>query len=151
MHVVKGTRLANDWRRGNYAPWTQQDYVETAADLVERTPENVVYHRLTGTASPQGLLAPDWCARKWRVIDAIAETLVRSNSLDVVVVDFAVVGAAEQAEAIHDLLRLPMRAGHVSGLGRIRQRQAARGEGSGEIGHRPTLAVPAVRPAWPAR
>lgn len=80
LHVVRGTRLANEWRRGSYLPWTLRDYVETASDLVEHTPETVVYHRLTGTASPRVLLAPDWCARKWRVIDAIADTLVRRGT-----------------------------------------------------------------------
>jgi radical SAM protein (TIGR01212 family) len=80
LHVVKGTQLANQWRRGDYQPWELTDYVETAADLVERTPPEVVFHRLTGTASAQILLAPGWCQRKWRVIDAIAATLARRGS-----------------------------------------------------------------------
>ena len=80
LHVVKGTQLANQWRRGEYRPWALGDYVETAADLVERTPLEVVYHRLTGTASPTLLLAPDWCRHKWQVIDGIAATLLRRGS-----------------------------------------------------------------------
>lgn len=80
LHVVKGTRLANQWRRGDYRPWELADYVETAADLVEQTPPDVVFHRLTGTASAQILLAPEWCQRKWRVIDAIAATLARRGT-----------------------------------------------------------------------
>lgn len=80
LHVVRGTRLANEWRRGDYRPWTLADYLETAADLIERTPPQVVYHRLTGTASPQVLLAPDWCRLKWRVIDGIAGTLLRRGT-----------------------------------------------------------------------
>jgi len=73
--VVKGTALANDWRRGDYRPWALNEYLETAADLVELTPPGIVYHRLTGTAAPNILLAPDWCRYKWRVIDGIAATL----------------------------------------------------------------------------
>ena len=80
LHVVKGTQLANQWRRGEYRPWSQDDYVETAADLIERTPPEVVFHRLTGTASARVLLAPDWCQRKWRVIDAIAASLARRRT-----------------------------------------------------------------------
>lgn len=80
LHVVKGTQLANQWRRGEYRPWPLQDYLETAADLIEHTPPGVVFHRLTGTASPQILLAPDWCRYKWRVIDGIAATLARRGS-----------------------------------------------------------------------
>jgi radical SAM protein (TIGR01212 family) len=80
LHVVRGTRLANTWRRGDYAPWTLDDYVGTAADLVQLTPADVVFHRLTGTASPRILLAPDWCRYKWRVIDAIASELQRRGT-----------------------------------------------------------------------
>ncbi len=80
LHVVKGTMLANQWRRGEYRPWALGEYLDTAANLVEQTPPEVVYHRLTGTASPQILLAPDWCRYKWRVIDGIAATLQQRGS-----------------------------------------------------------------------
>lgn len=80
LHVVKGTRLANQWRRGEYQPWEMDAYIDTAADLVERTPPEVVYHRLTGTAPARLLLAPDWCRHKWQVIDGIAATLQRRGS-----------------------------------------------------------------------
>lgn len=75
LHVVGGTRLANAWRRGEYVSWSEQDYVRTVADLVERTPEDVVFHRLTGTARPPLLLAPHWCAKKWHVLNGIAREL----------------------------------------------------------------------------
>jgi len=75
LHVVKGTALANEWRRGDYTPLTLQEYVGIAADLVERTPTQVVFHRLTGTASPEILLAPAWCAKKWAVLNALEQEL----------------------------------------------------------------------------
>ena len=80
LHVVKGTRLANEWRHGGYLPWTFADYVDTAADLIERTPTQITFHRLTGTASAEILLAPEWCGRKWRVIDGIAAELIRRGT-----------------------------------------------------------------------
>ena len=75
LHVVRGTLLANQWRRGEYRPLSLDDYVRIAADLVERTPPSVVFHRLTATASPRLLLAPDWCAKKWLVLNRIAAEL----------------------------------------------------------------------------
>ncbi len=75
LHVVKGTALANDWRRGEYKPLTLEQYVGIAADLVEMTPPGVFYHRITGTASRDILLAPLWCAEKWRVLNAITREL----------------------------------------------------------------------------
>lgn len=75
LHLVRGTRLAHAWRRGEYRPLTLGEYVDAAADLIAHTPEEVVYHRVTGTASPEVLLAPDWCAGKWGAINAIEKTL----------------------------------------------------------------------------
>jgi radical SAM protein (TIGR01212 family) len=77
LHVVKGTALANAWRRGEYQPLTLDAYVEIAADLVQATPKSVVWHRLTGTAPREILLAPLWCAEKWRVLNAITRELQR--------------------------------------------------------------------------
>nr|VFJ98082.1 MAG: hypothetical protein BECKLFY1418A_GA0070994_10789 [Candidatus Kentron sp. LFY]VFJ98401.1 MAG: hypothetical protein BECKLFY1418B_GA0070995_11194 [Candidatus Kentron sp. LFY] len=75
LHVVKGTLLANQWRSGEYRPLTFAAYITIAANLVERTPPHVVYHRLTGTASTYLLLAPDWCVYKWRVLNGIEREL----------------------------------------------------------------------------
>ena len=75
LHVVKGTLLANQWRHGAYQPLSLSEYVATAADLIEHTPPAVVFHRLTGTASADILLAPTWCAKKWAVLNAIEAEL----------------------------------------------------------------------------
>lgn len=77
LHVVKGTQLANQWRRGEYQPMCFERYVDTAADLIMRTPPQVIFHRVTATASPSILLAPEWCARKWSVLNAITAVLQR--------------------------------------------------------------------------
>jgi len=80
LHVVKGTQLANEWRRGEYQPLSQEAYVDIAADLIERTPWDIVYHRVTGTAPQQLLLAPAWCAGKWPVVNAIVAELERRGT-----------------------------------------------------------------------
>jgi len=76
LHVVRGTRLANDWRRGNYHPLVLDEYVETVCDMIAITPENIPYHRLTGTASEHLLLAPDWCSKKWLVLNAVKNRII---------------------------------------------------------------------------
>lgn len=75
LHVVKGTQLANEWRRGEYHPLELNEYVDTAVDLIELTPPDVVFHRLTGTAAENILLAPWWCAKKWLPLNLIAQEL----------------------------------------------------------------------------
>jgi len=71
LHVVKGTMLANQWRRGEYQPLGFDNYVDTVVQMVARTPAEVVYHRLTGTAPENILLAPQWCNWKWRVLNSV--------------------------------------------------------------------------------
>jgi hypothetical protein len=80
LHVVKGTQLANQWRRGEYHPLPLEDYVRIAADLIERTPWDVVYHRITGTAPAKLLLAPAWCSQKWPVVNAVVAELERRGT-----------------------------------------------------------------------
>ncbi len=80
LHVVKHTMLAYQWRRGGYQPLTKPDYIRIAADLIERTPEHVIFHRVTATASRDILLAPMWCAEKWNVLNGIEQELRRRDT-----------------------------------------------------------------------
>lgn len=75
LHVVKGTQLANEWRQGEYQPLTLDEYVELAVTLIRQTPPEVIFHRVTATAAPEILLAPEWCGKKWLVLNTIAEQL----------------------------------------------------------------------------
>lgn len=77
LHVVKGTMLANEWRRGEFEPMTQEAYVNCVVDWIEQAPQEMVYHRLTATASEDILLAPQWCNKKWKVLNAIEAELSR--------------------------------------------------------------------------
>lgn len=75
LHVVKGTQLANEWRRGEYQPLALDEYVELAVNLIQQTPSAVTFHRVTATAAPEILLAPDWCSKKWLVLNRITQQL----------------------------------------------------------------------------
>ncbi len=77
LHVVKGTQLANEWRRGEYQPMTMCEYIADVVELVNLTPGDVIFHRLTGTASPNVLLAPQWCSKKWQVLNGITAALAK--------------------------------------------------------------------------
>jgi len=80
LHVVKGTQLANQWRRGEYRAISFAKYIKSAVELIEHTPANILFHRLTGTASLSILLTPQWCNKKWQVLNSIARELKISGS-----------------------------------------------------------------------
>ena len=79
LHVVKGTQMANKWRRGEYQPLTMDQYVSDVVELIHRTPDDVIFHRLTGTAASNILLAPQWCSKKWLVLNRITQALAMSS------------------------------------------------------------------------
>lgn len=81
LHIVKGTQLANEWRRGEYTPLSLDEYVETAVEMIRHTPSHVCFHRLTATAEARLLLAPHWCQYKWRVLNRIADALQQRVTL----------------------------------------------------------------------
>jgi hypothetical protein len=80
LHVVKHTLLAQEWRQGKYSPLGREEYIRIAADLIERTPEHIVYHRVTGTSPKEILLAPEWSSQKWNVLNGIERELRRRDS-----------------------------------------------------------------------
>jgi len=80
LHVVKHTILAKQWQQGLYQPLNQSTYVSIAADMIERTPPEIVYHRVTATASKEILLAPKWCHKKWSILNAITALLQQRHS-----------------------------------------------------------------------
>jgi radical SAM protein (TIGR01212 family) len=84
LHIVKGTQLANEWRRGEYQALTMDEYVSDVVELISRTPEDIIFHRVTGTASSDVLLTPDWCSKKWLVINRITSELAkRAGQVDI--------------------------------------------------------------------
>ncbi len=80
LHIVKGTQLAREWKQQAYQPLEMDEYIQIACDLIELTPQEVLYHRVTGTAQKELLLAPEWCSKKWAVINGIEQELKRRNS-----------------------------------------------------------------------
>ena len=80
LHIVKGTQLANEWRRGEYTPLTLDEYVDIATEIILKTPEHICFHRLTATAQDNILLAPQWCSQKWLVLNRITEKLMATKA-----------------------------------------------------------------------
>ena len=79
VYVMRGTRLAEMYERGEYTPITEDDYVRRAAYLISRTSPDTVIHRITGDPPESELLAPEWCRNKHRVIDKINNELEKSG------------------------------------------------------------------------
>lgn len=80
LNVLKGTRLAAIYERGEYAPMEREDYVRTVCDQLEVLPPETVIARVTGDSDADVLLAPLWCRRKTEVTNMIDRELFERDS-----------------------------------------------------------------------
>lgn len=80
LMIVRGSRLAAAWRRGEVAPPDLERYADVAAEMIRRTPASVVYHRVSATANAPTLLAPAWCARRFEGIQAVVRRLAADGA-----------------------------------------------------------------------
>ena len=64
LYVPQGTALEQEWKRGEYRPMEQDEYVELAARALTLLPSSVVMHRITADPAPGELAAPGWAMDK---------------------------------------------------------------------------------------
>lgn len=80
LHVLRGTKMAELWERGEYIPLEQEAYVSLLCEAIELLPPETVICRLTGDGAPQDLLAPLWSLRKTAVINDLDKLLYAKNT-----------------------------------------------------------------------
>ena len=75
LHIVKGTQLARDWRKGLVRELTMESYTDVLAEIIRRSPDDLLFHRLTGSGERQYLLSPEWAMHKWDVLGMLYKKL----------------------------------------------------------------------------
>lgn len=71
LYVVHRTELVEQVERGEVRLLEMQEYVELAADFLERLPPQMVIERISGEAPPKDLIAPQWALHKGSIKDAL--------------------------------------------------------------------------------
>jgi uncharacterized protein len=80
LHVMKGTRLAAQYRAGTVSVLDRDDYVGLVCDYLERLDPRIVVQRLTGDGNRQDLIAPLWSLQKFEVLNCIDNELARRGT-----------------------------------------------------------------------
>lgn len=80
LHVLRGTKMAEIYERGEYTPLEKDEYVSLVADAIELLPPETVVARVTGDGMASELLAPDWSRKKVSVINDIDKLLYERGS-----------------------------------------------------------------------
>lgn len=71
LHLMKNTRMVKLYEEGKLSFLSQEEYVNLIVDAIEKLPENMVIHRLTGDSPRKTLIEPMWSLKKWEVLNAI--------------------------------------------------------------------------------
>lgn len=75
LHVMKGTKLENVFYETQFNLLEKEEYVKIIVDSIEKLPENMVIHRLTGDSPRDLLIGPMWSLKKWEVLNSIDDEL----------------------------------------------------------------------------
>lgn len=80
LHVLRGTKLADMYQKGEYSPLEREEYISLVAEALALLPPKTVIGRLTGDGAPDALLAPLWSRKKTTVINDIDKLLFANQS-----------------------------------------------------------------------
>lgn len=75
LHILKHTDLASYYEKHPFPLFSLEAYCDFIVDCIERLPEHIVLHRLTGDGPRNLLLAPLWSTDKKRVLNTIQKRL----------------------------------------------------------------------------
>lgn len=80
LHVLRETRLADIYERGEFEVMTLEDYVATVVDQLEVFRAETIIQRVTGDGGWNTLIAPKWSLKKFVVMNEIDKLMVKRNT-----------------------------------------------------------------------
>jgi uncharacterized protein len=80
LHVMKGTRLAEMYGRGEVQMLDRDEYAGLVCDFLERLDSRILIHRLTGDGGHDNLVAPLWSLKKFEILNLIDAELERRGT-----------------------------------------------------------------------
>jgi radical SAM protein (TIGR01212 family) len=80
LHVMKGTKLAEIYERGEIRLPGRDEYAGLVCDFLELLDPHILIHRLTGDGGHDNLIAPLWSLKKFEILNLIDAELERRGS-----------------------------------------------------------------------
>ena len=71
LHVLKGTKLAEEYGREHFKIFSMEEYTDLVVDCLKILPKNTVIHRMTGDGPRKLLIEPLWSLDKKRVLNTL--------------------------------------------------------------------------------
>lgn len=79
LHILKDTDLYEDYKKGLVSPLQMEEYIDILFCCIEKIPQNIVIHRITGDAPKKYLVEPLWSADKKNVLNTINKEMNNRN------------------------------------------------------------------------
>lgn len=79
LHILKDTDLYEDYKKGFVKPLSINEYMDILFDCIERIPNNIVIHRITGDAPKKYLVEPLWSGDKKKVLNTINKEMEKRD------------------------------------------------------------------------
>jgi len=80
LHVLKGTKMAEEYERGEFETLGMDEYIDIIVNQLEVLPPDTVIARLTGDGARSELIAPLWSLKKFEVLNGIDKRLIERNT-----------------------------------------------------------------------
>lgn len=80
LHVIKGTKLSEQYANGEFDVLTQEEYIDIIIRQLELFSPETVIARLTGDGKRSELIAPLWSLKKFEVLNEIEWEMERRNT-----------------------------------------------------------------------
>ncbi len=77
LYVTDNTLLALEYKKGEFIPISEEDYIETLVKAIKMLPENISIQRMS--AGTKNLLAPTWCKDKSLQMSHIHKALIKAG------------------------------------------------------------------------
>lgn len=81
LHVMSGTRMAQQYMRGEFDVMTLEDYASVVVSQLELMSPGTVIGRVTGDGTADRLIAPEWSKKKFVVMNEIDKEFVRRGTM----------------------------------------------------------------------
>ena len=72
--------MGEQYKNAPFPLLSQEEYVSLAVDILERLPQDVTVHRVTGDAPREDLIAPLWTGHKKAVLRAVQQEFRRRGT-----------------------------------------------------------------------
>ncbi len=80
LHVVRNTRLADSFAKGEFSLLSFDGYCLAVANFIRTVGRDVAIERFSGEAQDETLIAPDWCGDRNRIVLRVEELLASHDS-----------------------------------------------------------------------